>query len=282
MTSYVTGGGGAKVGAGEHQPVQHHRRLRRRLVATPAPRAAACGAAPVPTSDAKVYHFLKVNVSGTTVTVTPTDSTGATFDPVTYNFAANTTAPAAPTGLLASAVGSTVRLSWTASASSDSSAQDVYRDGRWLATVGPSATFYVDAAPHPAGAGEVGRDPVRPVDHVDGEDVADRPEHEQRCHNGEVDEVDDDAPVDHVRRALRCGRGRHPCEDLHEVVGDGLREHFGEPGEPVDQGGHLADLGNGDIDDGCDLLDLTVEVVVVLVSTVVLHRGEPAELRAAR
>ena len=88
-----------------------------------------------------------MSVSGTTVTVTPTDSTGATFDPVSYNFAPNSTAPAAPTGLLATASGSTVRLSWTASASGDASAQDVYRNGQWLATVGPAVTSYIDAAP---------------------------------------------------------------------------------------------------------------------------------------
>jgi len=33
-----------------------------------------------------VYHFLLVTVSGTTVTVTPTDEYGRTFDVVTYHF----------------------------------------------------------------------------------------------------------------------------------------------------------------------------------------------------
>jgi chitodextrinase len=46
----------------------------------------ACGSAPLPTSDAQVYHFLKVSVSGSSVTVTPTDSTGRTFDVRTYSF----------------------------------------------------------------------------------------------------------------------------------------------------------------------------------------------------
>jgi hypothetical protein len=45
-----------------------------------------CGAAPVPDAAARVYHFIKVAVSGTTVTVTPTDSLGRTFDVQTYNF----------------------------------------------------------------------------------------------------------------------------------------------------------------------------------------------------
>jgi hypothetical protein len=51
-----------------------------------------CGAAPVPDSPTRVYHFLKVTVNGTSVTVTPTDSLGRTFDVQTYNFA-GTVAP---------------------------------------------------------------------------------------------------------------------------------------------------------------------------------------------
>ena len=45
----------------------------------------ACGAAPVPATKDRVHHFLLVSVSGTSVTVTPTDELGRTFDPVTYN-----------------------------------------------------------------------------------------------------------------------------------------------------------------------------------------------------
>ena len=144
MTSYVTGGGGAKV-----SPVQNN--------CSPTDAYAvgwsytnsigsSCNA-PVPTSDAQVYHYLKVTVSGTTVTVTPTDSTGHVFDPMTYNFAPDSTAPAAPTGLLASAIGSTVKLSWTASTSSDVSAQDVYRNGSWLGTVPVGQLSLIDSAP---------------------------------------------------------------------------------------------------------------------------------------
>jgi hypothetical protein len=40
--------------------------------------------APKPTSPSQVFHFLLVSVSGTSVTVTPTDETGATFDEQTY------------------------------------------------------------------------------------------------------------------------------------------------------------------------------------------------------
>lgn len=46
-----------------------------------------CGTAAAPTSVAQVYHFLRVTVSGTTVTVAPTDSTGTVFDAQTYQFA---------------------------------------------------------------------------------------------------------------------------------------------------------------------------------------------------
>ena len=46
----------------------------------------ACGRGRAPTTSAGAYHFLKVSVSGTAVTVTPTDSLGRTFDVQTYNF----------------------------------------------------------------------------------------------------------------------------------------------------------------------------------------------------
>jgi fibronectin type 3 domain-containing protein len=45
-----------------------------------------CGSARAPTAASAVYHYLKVTVSGTSVTVTPTDSLGNTFDVRTYTF----------------------------------------------------------------------------------------------------------------------------------------------------------------------------------------------------
>jgi Calcineurin-like phosphoesterase/Purple acid Phosphatase, N-terminal domain len=45
-----------------------------------------CGAAPVPTAASQVFSYLRVRVSGTQVTVTPTDETGRTFDVQTYSF----------------------------------------------------------------------------------------------------------------------------------------------------------------------------------------------------
>ena len=49
----------------------------------------SCGAATAPTSASQVFHFLKVTVAGSTVTVTPTDENGNTFDVQTYNFGAD-------------------------------------------------------------------------------------------------------------------------------------------------------------------------------------------------
>ena len=40
--------------------------------------------APVPTSPSQVFHFLKVAVDATNVTVSPTDESGNTFDVQTY------------------------------------------------------------------------------------------------------------------------------------------------------------------------------------------------------
>jgi Calcineurin-like phosphoesterase len=77
MVSYVTGGGGAELG---------------KISTCSSFDAYAIGSgssachAPAPTSDAQVFHFLKVSVNGRQVTVTPTDENGRTFDVQTYGF----------------------------------------------------------------------------------------------------------------------------------------------------------------------------------------------------
>jgi hypothetical protein len=76
MVSYVTGGGGDTLGS---------------LGGCSAFDAYAVGRnsscrAPLPTSDAQVFHYLLVRVNGNQVTVTPTDETGRTFDIQTYTF----------------------------------------------------------------------------------------------------------------------------------------------------------------------------------------------------
>jgi hypothetical protein len=83
MVSYVSGGGGATL-----QPVNRCSPVDAYGVGwTPGTaRGSACGAATRPTSGAQVNHFLLVTVNGAQVTVTPTDSTGRTFDVQTYTF----------------------------------------------------------------------------------------------------------------------------------------------------------------------------------------------------
>jgi hypothetical protein len=68
-----------------------------------------CGAAPLPTAAAQVFHFLKVTVNGSSVTVAPTNSLGQTFDVQTYNFGAgapDTVIDSAPRALSASTTAS--------------------------------------------------------------------------------------------------------------------------------------------------------------------------------
>lgn len=146
VTSYVTGGGGAAlvpVNKSNCSPTTAYAIGWGYTNAV----GSKCGSAPVPSSAAQVHHFLKVNVSGKTVTVTPIDSTGTAFDPMTYNFAADSTAPAAPTNLLAVSSGTGVGLSWVASTSSDSTATDIYRNGSYLATVPAAVLNYTDKTP---------------------------------------------------------------------------------------------------------------------------------------
>ncbi len=76
LVSYVTGSGGAPLGS---------------VSGCSAFDAYAIGSgsscrAPKPASDANVYGFLLVTVNGNQVTVTPTDSTGRTFDQQTYTY----------------------------------------------------------------------------------------------------------------------------------------------------------------------------------------------------
>jgi uncharacterized repeat protein (TIGR01451 family) len=86
VPNYVTGGGGANLESiGNHSAgcsaLDQYGLGWSNVNDTPH----ACGAAPVPTGKDQVHHFLLVSVSGTSVTVTPTDSLGRTFDPITYN-----------------------------------------------------------------------------------------------------------------------------------------------------------------------------------------------------
>ena len=108
----------------------------------------ACGSAPVPTSAAQVYHFLKVTVSGSSVTVTPINSLGQSFDVINHSFTAGSesTAPSQPGNFNASAAsGTQINLNW--SASSDNSGvrgYGIYRNGALVDTVARNVLNYSD------------------------------------------------------------------------------------------------------------------------------------------
>ncbi len=144
VTSYVTGGGG-----GQAEPVSHCSPADAYALGWSYSSSAgsACGAAARPTSDGQVYHFLKVTVNGSTVTVTPVNSQGQSFDARSYDFASDSTAPTAPGGLAYTQLSAGQdRLTWTAATDNVGvTAYDIYRNGTYLATVGPGVTSYTDS-----------------------------------------------------------------------------------------------------------------------------------------
>jgi hypothetical protein len=85
VISYVTGGGGGRIA-----PVAGHGCSRTDAYAIgwsySSRKGSACGAAPKPTSDAQVFNFLRVTVTGLTVTVEPINALGHAFDVQTYTF----------------------------------------------------------------------------------------------------------------------------------------------------------------------------------------------------
>ncbi len=148
IITYLTGGGGAKVEpiGGKGCSALDAYGIGWSYTSSTGSR---CGAAVKPTSLSQVFHFLKVSVSGTSVTVTPTDSLGRTFDVQTYNFStvADTQPPTAPSALTATASSANqVNLSWTAATDNVGvTAHDVYRDGALLASIG-NVTSYTDSS----------------------------------------------------------------------------------------------------------------------------------------
>jgi hypothetical protein len=107
----------------------------------------ACGAAPVPATTDRIFHFLLVDVDGTTVTVTPTDEQGRVFDRVRYDFASNGSGvPRAPGTPAAEAVtAGQVKLAWPASTDDIGvNTYTVYRDNLKLATVPGWTPRYTD------------------------------------------------------------------------------------------------------------------------------------------
>lgn len=147
LVSYVTGNGGDALGS---------------ISTCSAFDAYAIGSgsscrAPKPASDAQVFGFLLVTVQGSKVTVTPTDSNGATYDQQTYDYSSlqitlDTSPPSVPGGLNGAATSTTAAtLSW--SPSTDDSGvvgYDVFRNGAVVASVAGSMTTYSDTGLAPA------------------------------------------------------------------------------------------------------------------------------------
>jgi hypothetical protein len=180
LISYVTGGGG-----GTPEPVSCGvtRFAAAAIGWSPSTaKGSACGTATAPATVNQFHHFLLVRVNGSSVTVTPTNADGGTFDVQTYTFGAPPpppvdNPPTAPANLVATAVGSTrINLSWSASTDDVGVASyEVYRDGSAtpLATVGGTTLSYSDTA---VAAGETHSYVVKAVDtaghHSDPSNVA--------------------------------------------------------------------------------------------------------------
>jgi hypothetical protein len=144
MVSYVVGNGGGKLA-----PLQSTcSAFDAYAIST---RSTHCGSATgVP--DSEVYGFVKVSVDGDTVTVTPTSSTGRTYDVQTYQFSTggDTSAPSAPANLVSGSPSDTsVSLSWDASSDNVGvTGYRVYRDGTMVGS--PTGTSYTDTGLTPA------------------------------------------------------------------------------------------------------------------------------------
>lgn len=142
IPNYITGGGGATPGTlGTCTPLDAYA-----IKFTDS--GAACGSAPVPTSAGQLYHFLKVTVKGSTVTVTPINSLGQAFDVMTYDFSAGVeaTPPSVPTNVTAIPLsGTQINLSWSASADDTGvRGYGIYRNGTLVDTVAGNTLSYSD------------------------------------------------------------------------------------------------------------------------------------------
>jgi chitodextrinase len=145
LITYVTGGGGARLQPATRcgAPVAYA------IGWSYSSGGSSCGA-PRPTSLAEVFHFLKVSVDGTRVTVTPIDSTGRAFDVQTYDFGGGR--PTRPTGLTAAGPSPTrVELSWQASTDdSGVTGYEIHRNGSLLTTTTGTASTYADTSVSPS------------------------------------------------------------------------------------------------------------------------------------
>lgn len=153
ITNYVTGGGGGvlepvlggSVCAAQQQLSSVYALGWSPSATTPGGGAgSACGAS-APPAAADVYHFLKVTVDGSTVTVTPTNAAGGTFDVQSYTFSASGTAPNAPDGLTATTGTGTgnIDLRWNGVA--DAAGYRIYRDGGAVPIGTSTGTSFADS-----------------------------------------------------------------------------------------------------------------------------------------
>ncbi len=145
VTSYVVGGGGAKlirVGFLGCAPTDayalgwYYKHQR----------GESCGTAPAPTSTDQVHHFVKVTVSGTTLTVAPVNALGRQFDVATYDFGDDQVPPSAPGALTeVRTTPDSVTLDWTVATDNIGvTAYDIYRDEVLVATVAGTVTAFTD------------------------------------------------------------------------------------------------------------------------------------------
>ena len=147
IPNYITGGGGATPGTlGTCTALDAYAI---KFTTT----GKACGSASTPTSADQIYHFLKVTVNGTNVTVTPINSLGQSFDIVNYSFTngVESTAPTTPTNVTATvANGTQVNLSWSASTDNTGvRGYGIYRDGVLINTVDKNTLTYSDGGLSP-------------------------------------------------------------------------------------------------------------------------------------
>jgi fibronectin type 3 domain-containing protein len=150
MRSYVVGNGGAALGSVSGCSTFDLYAIGRN--------GTHCGAAPATTPDAEVFGFVKVTVNGRTITVTPTSSTGRTYDVQTFTVPSSepdSVKPTPPTTLTPTVV-STSRIDLTWSGATDNVGVTGYQIYRAEGTGTPvllteqSGTSYSDTTASPA------------------------------------------------------------------------------------------------------------------------------------
>ena len=153
IINYVTGGGGGVLGpvdsAATCQSLQATATVYAIGWSPGSATGSACGLASAPLSAASVYNFLNVSVAGNTVTVTPYNALGTTFDVQSYTFTPTVTPPT-PSPVTATATGTnSVQLAWNYSGSPIDHFQ-IDRNGVPLATEPASTTSYTDTSVQPS------------------------------------------------------------------------------------------------------------------------------------